>query len=579
MKIYTSIFSTILISIASFFGFVPQDNVLPLQNRVTQLEQKLGDQEESFILGGYNVTGGGTYRLKSSAGLADSTINLSSFKEPVSNLPYTMTYLNTDIGYGTVEPTVPDRSEFISFTGITQNSDGSAQLTGVTRGLTRTPRGSSCTASTTLAIRHPAQSTFIYTSDSPCHFAEYAVKRNDETVSGQWGFPYPSASSSVATKGYVDTLALGGNPTVNQLIVTGTAGETLYAGQIVYLKQSDARWYKAGVAIAEATSTILGVAQGAGTAGVSISGGVLLHGIDTNNIGLTAGAYYFLSSTAGATSTATSTRPIGRARTTSSLYFDTSSMYNVGSHLPNIFSNTNIFTNTTTFTGSTIIGASTATGLSNIASTTVYATTTSGTWTKPSNLRYLIVEGVGGGGGGGGNTSAYNGSGGGGGGGYAKKVIPVGALGATETVTIGAGGAAGAGTGGNGGTGGTTSFGSHISVTGGVGGTTDGSNEGTGGAGGTSTSGDVNIPGSLGGKGSGPNTGTTASVVLGGNGGSSMLGHGAGINISGYNDADPGSTGGLYGGGGSGAASDVNGDDSAGGAGAAGVVIFTYVFY
>ena len=113
------------------------------------LETKIDNQNQ--VLGAFNVTGGTNYRLRSSVGLSETTINLSSFKEPVSNIPYTMSYINTVIAYGTIDPQT-SRSEFISFTGITQNSDGSAQLTGVTRGLTRTPAGSSCTASTTLAV-------------------------------------------------------------------------------------------------------------------------------------------------------------------------------------------------------------------------------------------------------------------------------------------------------------------------------------------------------------------------------------------------------------------------------------------
>jgi hypothetical protein len=47
-----------------------------------------------------------------------------------------MALLNTDIVYGTIAPKTSS-SEFISFTGITQNADGTATLTGVTRGLAK----------------------------------------------------------------------------------------------------------------------------------------------------------------------------------------------------------------------------------------------------------------------------------------------------------------------------------------------------------------------------------------------------------------------------------------------------------
>lgn len=151
--------------------------------------------------GAFSPSGGGTYRLGSSVGTSNSTVKLSSFKEPVSNIAYTMTYLGSDIGYGTIDPQTT-RSEFVSFSGITQNSDGSALLTGVTRGLTRTPAGASCTASTTLAQAHPGQSVFIL-SDSPCLFAEYLPARTNATSSASLVFTntYPPHYNAVGAQG------------------------------------------------------------------------------------------------------------------------------------------------------------------------------------------------------------------------------------------------------------------------------------------------------------------------------------------------------------------------------------------
>ena len=127
----------------------------------------------------YYPAGGGTYTLQSSIGLTNTTIKLSSFKEPVSNNLYTMSYLNSDLECGTIDPNT-SKSEFISFTGITQNADGSATLTGVTRGLMRSYP---YTASTTLRQPHSGQSNFIL-SDSLCLFNQYAVKQNNETITG-----------------------------------------------------------------------------------------------------------------------------------------------------------------------------------------------------------------------------------------------------------------------------------------------------------------------------------------------------------------------------------------------------------
>jgi hypothetical protein len=92
----------------------------------------------------------------------------------------------------------------------------------------------------------------------------------------------------------------------------------------------------------------------------------------------------------------------------------------------------------------------------------------SGTWTKPTGYsadsRALIQVW------GGGGSGAKGRAGGGGGGGYNERWINLASLGATETVTIGAGGTGitAAGTAGN--VGGTSSFGSHISAFGGGGG-------------------------------------------------------------------------------------------------------------
>lgn len=139
---------------------------------------------EAPLVGDYNPAAGGTYRLQTSIGSVDTSIRLSSFKEPISGLNITMSSLNSSIAYGTLDPLNPTRKEFVSFTGITQNSDGTATLTGVTRGLAFLYP---FTASSTLRQSHAGQSIFIL-SDAPQVFNEYAVKRNNETISGTYTF-------------------------------------------------------------------------------------------------------------------------------------------------------------------------------------------------------------------------------------------------------------------------------------------------------------------------------------------------------------------------------------------------------
>ena len=98
--------------------------------------------------------------------------------------------------------------------------------------------------------------------------------------------------------------------------------------------------------------------------------------------------------------------------------------------------------------------------------------TSSGTWTKAAGVNYVLVEVIAGGGGGHQTvgTSLERAQGGGGGQG-ARVLFRAADLGATESVTIGAGGAGAAGWGGgDGGDGGNSSFGSHLVCAGGLGG-------------------------------------------------------------------------------------------------------------
>lgn len=186
---------------------------------------------EEFKFGAFNPAAGTTYRLQSSIGTTDTSIKLSSFKNR-SSIPLTMTLLNTDIGYGTLSPQT-SRSEFVSFSGITQNADGTATLTGVSRGLSDI---SPFTASTTLRQAHPGQSVFIL-SDSPQLFEEYAKRRNDESITGRWNFstelPYSSITATTSqqftTKSYVDNITNAGAATSTEtnggIVELGTLAE------------------------------------------------------------------------------------------------------------------------------------------------------------------------------------------------------------------------------------------------------------------------------------------------------------------------------------------------------------------
>lgn len=196
--------------------------------------------------------------------------------------------------------------------------------------------------------------------------------------------------------------------------------------------------------------------------------------------------------------------------------------------------------------------------------------TSSGTYTKPAGLVVAIIEvcGAGGGGGGAVNGNASH-AGGGGGGAVTRSYVLASSIGATETVTVGAGGTGGADGSTNGANGGQSSFGALVTAPGGVGGVAAAAadQEYAGGAGGGAGTGDATFVGSSG----LPGLYCGAARGPSGAGGGSHFGAGGAPVLTG---SAAGNTGLQYGGGGGGARD--NGTIlRAGGNGFAGVVIVT----
>lgn len=273
----------------------------------------------------YNPAGGKTYTLASSISSTATTITLSSFTLPVSNTPITMAILNSDIVYGTIGPKTSS-AEFISFTGITQNANGTATLTGVTRGLDKV---SPFTTNATYKLPHSGQTLFIL-SDAPQVFAEYAAKKNTNTFTALNVFSGfapqtdtdPVAGNDLTRLSYVQALVLGTLTSID-VVVPGTAGETIVDGNLIYLN-TDNKWYKTDADTASTVNNVLlGIAKGAGVLNGQITNGVLLQGVDNAQSGLTGGQVQYASNTAGAISSTPGTVEVtvGVAKSATELYF------------------------------------------------------------------------------------------------------------------------------------------------------------------------------------------------------------------------------------------------------------------
>lgn len=145
------------------------------------------------------------------------------------------------------------------------------------------------------------------------------IKEIEDLVSGTDGFdentplfyevaPTLTDPRQFATKDYVDDMVNGGPVSYQRVVQTGNAGETVAAGQLVYLKNADGEWYLVDAdTLATVQNVIIGVAQGAGTDGNVIDGGVLILGIDENQSGGTPGSLAYASNTAGGISTSAGT--------------------------------------------------------------------------------------------------------------------------------------------------------------------------------------------------------------------------------------------------------------------------------
>lgn len=168
------------------------------------------------------------------------SVTLSSFADIDGNLVTMTAYFGTK-GFATIEPNNSTREEQISFTGITQNANGSATLTGVSNVLFYYPY----TETSGTAKSHPGGATLIITNTSG-FYDRFTSKNDDETISGRWIFP----SDDVNNAGIVadtDTVMATAFVTLGQLsrqAISGASNASTTVKGIVQLPtqaQVDAR--------------------------------------------------------------------------------------------------------------------------------------------------------------------------------------------------------------------------------------------------------------------------------------------------------------------------------------------------
>lgn len=151
--------------------------------------------------------------------LAATTLTLNSMLQIDGFTTVTMTNFGNK-GFATIEPGNGTSEEQISFTGIVQNANGTATLTGVSTVLFAAPY----TETSGVAKSHPGGAVLVISNTSG-FYNRFANTQDDETIAGLWTFPTstntpiigasysaPTTDTQVATKKYVDDTAIAGAP-------------------------------------------------------------------------------------------------------------------------------------------------------------------------------------------------------------------------------------------------------------------------------------------------------------------------------------------------------------------------------
>lgn len=224
-------------SIGSLFAPAPQQNLSGINFTPVQVQK--------------------TQLSASGIGISDVTIGLTSLRLPDGSTAVTMANFG-NIGYGTLEPAT-SKEEQISFTGITQNANGSATLTGVTRGLRFVYPYDSVSAN---RLTHAGGSTFVISNTSAFYYNQFVLKNSDGTIASVLTFASTSPPVYDASLTQTNPLAL---VSVGQLNATAFQGSATATQNILGL-----------VSLATLTQ------QAAGTASTSLGNPLVLQSKNAN---------------------------------------------------------------------------------------------------------------------------------------------------------------------------------------------------------------------------------------------------------------------------------------------------------
>lgn len=262
-------------------------------------------------------------------------IALTTLAAPLgsSDMAYTLTNLVDSQGnpvslsdFGTWFVTViksGDLTEIIYNTNLVQNDDGSVTVTIGANGRDILPKPP-YTGVSEGRDDFPAGADVIVTND-PYTMSRFVQLDNTNifTVTPQTSAGDPTLPTELTRKAYVDALVLGTLTTLD-VIVPGIAGETVAAGQGLYLDEATGRWklWDADT-VFTVDNVLLGIAQGAGTVGLAIASGVLLQGVDTHQTGMSTGTVMYAGNTPGQITAVPGTEvvTVGIAKDATNLYF------------------------------------------------------------------------------------------------------------------------------------------------------------------------------------------------------------------------------------------------------------------